>query len=399
MLFSQVGKNCCGCSACIHICPKQALRFEENEEGFIYPQLEKSKCINCNLCVQVCPVVNQDNEKIPIRVYAAKNFDTNIRFNSSSGGIFSLLAENIIDDNGVVFGAKFNSRWEVVHDYTDTKENLALFRGSKYVQSYLGNSFKQVEEFLKTGRKVLFTGTPCQVAGLKKYLRRDYPNLITVDFVCHGVPSPKIWKMYLKEEICRHYKDQESNIILESDDISLVESINFRNKSHGWKNFHILLRFCKKNKGESHHVEVSQCFADNPYMQAFLNNLSLRHSCYNCPAKSGKSGSDFTIGDLWGSSHICPQFDDDKGISLVFVNKCTPYANLSCDLIEVNYEDAIVDNICVRQSVKQPINRDFFYHLIKKETFNNSLIEATSSHLLHRLKRLFFRKIQRKGGK
>ena len=224
-------EQCCGCSACLHICPKHSISFREDKEGFLYPQVDTATCIDCGLCEKVCPVLNQGEERMPLKVYAAKHADDEIRMKSSSGGIFTLLADQIIDKGGVVFGARFNENWEVVHDYTETKEGLAPFRGSKYVQSNIGNSYKQVEEFLKTGREVMFTGTPCQVAGLKKFLRIDYENLLTVDFVCHGVPSPMVWRKYLAEEIVR----QGNNPV--------VTGVNFRDKSTGWKKFSFVLNF------------------------------------------------------------------------------------------------------------------------------------------------------------
>ena len=200
--------QCCGCTACVSVCPKQCIAMQEDEEGFLYPVVDTSLCIDCNLCQKVCPELHPMNTRTPLHVYAAKHKDEQIRLASSSGGIFTLLAEKVIDEGGVVFGARFNASWEVVHDYTETKEGLTAFRGSKYVQSWLGNCFSKVRSFLSEGRKVMFTGTPCQVAGLKQYLRKEYDNLLTVDVVCHGVPSPKVWRMYLDEVARKGKKNQ-----------------------------------------------------------------------------------------------------------------------------------------------------------------------------------------------
>ena len=278
-------EQCCGCSACVHICPKHSISFYEDKEGFLYPQVDLETCVDCGLCEKVCPVINKESEREPLEAYAAKNDNESIRLKSSSGGIFTLLAEKIIDEGGVVFGARFNEDWEVVHDYTDTIEVLEPFRGSKYVQSCMGESYRQVENFLKADRNVMFTGTPCQIAGLRRFLRKDYMNLLTVDIICHGVPSPLVWRKYLETKT----KEQ-------CDAVPLLTGVSFRDKSAGWKKFSLVLKFSTELDGGEQVTTMSSIFNDNDYMRAFLSNLSLRKSCYNCPAKSGKSGADITIG-------------------------------------------------------------------------------------------------------
>jgi coenzyme F420-reducing hydrogenase beta subunit len=173
--------------------------MQEDMEGFLYPGVNEECCCDCGLCNKVCPIINPLGTRKPLYVYAAKSRDEEIRRQSSSGGIFTLLAERILDENGVVFGARFDGNWEVMHDYVETKEGLGFFRGSKYVQSRIGESYLQAQEFLEKGRKVLFSGTPCQISGLKLFLGKEYDNLLTIDFVCHGVPSPKVWRMYLSQ--------------------------------------------------------------------------------------------------------------------------------------------------------------------------------------------------------
>lgn len=210
MIFIQDKKECCGCSACASVCPKNCITMSEDSEGFLYPHVDESVCIDCHLCERVCPMINHGKDREPLAVYAAKNSNETIRMQSSSGGIFTLLAERVIDEGGVVFGASFNDRWEVVHDHVETKEELAKFRGSKYVQSKIGDNYRKVKLFLSEGRNVLFSGTPCQISGLKKYLRKDYDNLLAVDFICHGVPSPGVFRTYLQEEINREAARQGS---------------------------------------------------------------------------------------------------------------------------------------------------------------------------------------------
>lgn len=303
MIELKSKSDCCGCSACVQRCPKQCISMQEDEEGFLYPQIDLTQCINCGLCEKVCPVINQNEQREPLAVYAAKNQSDNVRLQSSSGGIFTLLAESIIAKGGVVFGARWNKpSWNVVHDFTETVEGLSDFRSSKYLQSVIGNSYKEAELFLKQGREVLFTGTPCQISGLKHYLRKEYPNLWTCEIFCHSVPSPKIWQVYLDECLqCLNWRRED------------IKTINFRDKCQGWKNYHFTMQ-------SSQDEQFDTVSSEHPYMKGFLAGLYTRPSCHACPAKQLKSGSDFTIGDYWGIQHLNPLVDDDKGISAVLVN-------------------------------------------------------------------------------
>ena len=201
MIISPTKYDCTGCGACHSVCPKSCILMRQDSEGFLYPVIDDISCTRCGKCKNICPANYQGAARKPLNVYAAKNMDEEIRRQSSSGGIFSLLAEHVIQEGGVVFGARFNDTWDVVHDYTETVEGLAVFRGSKYVQSVTGETYIQAKKFLKDGRKVLYSGTPCQIAGLKAFLQGDHNNLLTVDLVCHGVPSPLVWKKYLDEII------------------------------------------------------------------------------------------------------------------------------------------------------------------------------------------------------
>lgn len=184
----------------MQICPRKCIQMQADEGGFCYPSVNVSECIECDLCEKVCPVINQMSSCEPLAVLAAKNDDDQVRMNSSSGGIFYMMAESVIKEGGVVFGARFDEDWAVVHGFAETLDEVKAFQGSKYVQSRINDSYLKVEEFLKAGRRVMFTGTPCQVAGLKLYLRKDWGNqLLLVDVVCHGVPSQAVWEEYLKE--------------------------------------------------------------------------------------------------------------------------------------------------------------------------------------------------------
>lgn len=389
--------NCCGCSACVQVCPKQCISLYEDKEGFLYPCVDKTKCIECGLCEKVCPCLGDSSEREPKVVYAAKNSNENIRLKSSSGGVFTLLAEKVINAGGVVFGARFDDNWDVELSYTETIEGLSAFRGSKYVQAQVGTTFIEAERFLKAGRKVLFSGTPCQIKGLLKYLRKDYDNLLTVDFVCHGVPSPKVWRLYLKEEIERIARqgDDGKNIVLSSLVMPTIKGINFRDKSSGWKKYSFTLQLTKAlAEGEQNSVLRSNKFYENPFMQAFLSDLILRPLCYACPAKSGKSGSDITIGDFWGIENIKPEIDDDRGVSLVMVHNENKSNYIeSTEIIRVTYSDATKYNPAIVKSIVYPIYRNLFFRILNRtECFSHSLDTCRSMNLIKRVRRVIYRK-------
>lgn len=325
MIFIVDKYNCCGCTACVEVCPKQCIAMREDEKGFLYPYVDTSKCIDCKLCEMVCPVINQAEPREPLKVFAAKNTNEEVRLKSSSGGIFSMIAERIIKNGGVVFGARFNEQWEVVHDFADTIEGLGAFRGSKYVQSRIGNNFKKAEFFLKNGREVLFTGTPCQIAGLQRFLRKDYPNLLTVDVICHGVPSPLVWRDYLKHIICPKGENRKNTVSLSLNEISNLSSISFRDKMTGWKKYGFIVRTKSTLKTDKKSVLTfkdnilcHEILQQNIFLRGFLQNLYLRPSCYKCPSRNFKSNSDFLLGDFWNIDSINKEINDDKGISLVF---------------------------------------------------------------------------------
>ena len=259
-----------------------------------------------------------------------------------SGGIFTELSELVINNGGVVFGAKFDKDWNVVHDYTDTIEGLAQFRGSKYAQSKITNSFVQVKSFLGLGREVLFSGTPCHIAGLRRFLGREYGNLILVDIVCHGVPSPLVWNDYL------------ASIKLTRE----IDSISFRHKDTGWSCYSFFVKY----KGG--HEETKEVYPSNIFIKGFLKDLYLRPSCYHCPAKSGKAHSDITIGDYWGINDVLPKFNDEKGVGLILLNTdkgSESYEGINPNQIETTYEQAFVGNPSMEHSVQIPKYRDYFW--------------------------------------
>ena len=282
MITIKEKKDCCGCNACVQKCPRKCIEMKADEEGFLYPIINTKLCIDCGLCDKVCPIINNYEERKPLKVFASKNTNDEIRIKSASGGIFSLLANKILKDNGVVFGAVFNKKWQVEHNYIQKSEDVYHLRGSKYVQSQINDSFKNVEMFLKEGKDVLFSGTPCQIAGLKHYLIKDYENLITVDLVCHGIPSPLIWNDYLKY-ILDTNKDLNKIYSSEKDEFR-ISSVNFREKETGWKRYSVKITGENKASKRSFTL-VNEPGYNNIFMNGFLKDLYSRPSCHFCPAR------------------------------------------------------------------------------------------------------------------
>lgn len=289
---------CCGCSACQKACPRHCIIMKADEEGFLYPEVDAPSCVNCGLCEKVCQELHPFEKRTPLKAIAAHNNDTTTRLNSSSGGVYSILAEQVILQGGVVFGALFDDNWQVKLKYAEDLDEASKFRCSKYVQAEVGNSYRECEKFLKEDRKVLFSGTPCQIAGLLHFLKKPYENLITVDVACHGVPSPMVWTAYL--DIIRNALSIEDLGLL----IRQLQFLKFDLFYH--KDRNVLELWSKRH--------------ENDYMAAFIKNLTLRPSCYNCQCKNFKSQSDLTIADFWGVETIAPHLDDNKGICLVLIN-------------------------------------------------------------------------------
>lgn len=273
-----------------------------DEEGFWYPQIDKEKCINCSMCEKVCPSIHkwQPYESREAIAMAAINLNNKIRSKSSSGGIFMLIAEEIIKQGGVVFGAAFADDFRSVHHiFVDNPNDLEKLRGSKYVQSSIGETYKLAKEFLDCGRKVLFTGTPCQIEGLYSFLNNSYDNLLLVDFVCHGVPSPGIWKKYLD------YR--------EGKDGKVIDEIMFRSKKRNWRQYYFSYR---TNNGKTINIHRS----DDPFLQSFLKSYSLRPSCYSCRFKGKERLADITLSDFWMVNQFLNGMDDEMGTSLLYIH-------------------------------------------------------------------------------
>ena len=297
--------DCTGCTACVMSCPQKCLQLKNDQFGFAHPELENSqKCIECKKCERVCPVLNEKNKKQEnTEAYAAFAKDETLRLESSSGGMFTLLADQILKAEGAVFGAAYNEDFGIQHICVEGEGNLNRLRGAKYAQSDLNGCFFDIKSRLLQKQQVLFSGTPCQVAGLKTFLKKEYANLFTIDFVCHGVPSPLVWEKYVQ------YRSDEDNAGV------LPEKINLRDKKTGWSRYQYSNVY-NYQEGNTYSVLNS----DDLFMKLFVGDYINRTSCSDCHFKGYNRVSDITLGDFWGIWDILPDMDDNKGTSLVLVH-------------------------------------------------------------------------------
>lgn len=293
--LSEFKNKCTGCLACIHICPVQCLRCEKDSEGFYYPVIDSEKCIDCGKCANVCSVNKENKNTEHLSIVAGYAKDGNICMQGSSGGITVLLSELVKNRDGIVFGAVFDSKKNKVMHKSSEEVSIEALSRSKYVQSYIGETFFSVKKELDKGREVLFCATPCQVQGLKNYLGKEYSNLYTVDFFCHGVPSSGLFE----EMLDKYEKIYESK----------VTDVLFRDKFNGWRSLSLSLRF--ENSKE---VRISS--KEQPYYYYFLNNYSLRKSCYSCTRYKSHL-SEITVADYWT---VDKKFDNNDGMSLIIIN-------------------------------------------------------------------------------
>lgn len=302
-------ERCCGCGGCKNVCPKHCIKMILDEEGFRYPYVNIEHCINCGQCEKVCPMLssNVERDKFSVKkAYAAINRNSHYLKKSSSGGVFIELAKFIIESyNGVVVGVVIDKEGVVFHKIVDNLIECDGLLGSKYVQSDTLSIYKHTKEILDNNYYVLFSGTPCQIASLKKYLRKEYDKLITIDFACHGVPSPGVWNKYIKSLIAKEIKSSD------------IKDINFRNKYYGWKNYSLSYVVCK---GKSYRA-ILRRHGKEPYLQAFISGLILRPSCFKCDFKHGKNCcSDITLCDYWRVRRDYPSLYNRNGVSGVILN-------------------------------------------------------------------------------
>ena len=372
MIKIESRARCTGCGACASACPVNAISMEADEEGFLYPNVDVSICVNCGKCDKMCPVadIHQVNTGNPA-AYAAQTTNDGIRQNSSSGGVFTEIATQILQQGGVVFGAAFDEKFSVRHFRAETEADLEKIRGSKYVQSTIGTAYLDAKKCLDAGRTVLFTGTPCQISGLYRFLGREYPNLYTQDIICHGVPAPIVWQKYIER--------------LEVNAASKVCSVCFRNKQLGWRAYRVILGF-------SNGMQYAKSTSDDLYMRSFLRNLCLRPSCYQCAFKTKHRVSDITLADFWGIENICPDMNDNKGTSLVLLHsskghKLFQRASENMKYTEVDFDDAIQYNQSMIQSVPVNADREAFMECILEDGFQKKTLHFLRAPLISQIKR------------
>lgn len=370
MICVDKKEMCCGCSACVNCCPKKCITMKEDREGFLYPEVNRQECTNCGLCEKVCPVLNKTELSGDTRAYAVFACEDGIREKSSSGGVFSLLAEQVLCEGGYVFGCAFDAKLKAEHIGITDYSELKRLQGSKYVQSDLKSSFHTVKQLLEEGKQVLFSGTACQMEGLKKFLGKHYESLLLVDVVCHGVPSPKVWEQY-KEYQERIYDAK-------------ISGLSFRDKSKGWKDYRVRLNF------ENGQTYLSRSW-DDIYMKSFIKNLISRPSCYDCKFRQWHRESDITLGDFWGAEQVLPQWNDDKGISLVLIHsekgqRMLQSISEKLRIKEVEKEAAVEKNRSVIAPIVVPKEREKFFAVLNEKGYDAAVQKYVKDGFLYKVK-------------
>lgn len=372
-------EKCTGCSACASVCPRNCIVMKPDQEGFLYPHIDENLCVSCGMCRKICPIANKskDTGQKPV-AYAFQHTDEKIRYFSSSGGAFAAIAGSFILNGGAVFGAAFDGEFRVRHVCCQTVEELKQLQGSKYVQSDLGGCLNQLKSMLDAGREVMFSGTPCQIAAVKAVCAKEYANLTTVDIVCHGVPSPVVWDIYIKER--------------EKLACGKTQEMSFRFKSSGWKRYSV--RFLFDNG-----AEYCQIITEDPFMRAYIGHVALRKSCHSCLFKDTHRQSDLTLADFWGLDRVMPEINDDKGTTLVLVhtergekivNNLAYYGRLQI----VDFDEAIEENQSYFRSANQPPYRLDFQKEFNAHGMNHAVEKYLGTSIFAKLRRLKYKLIR-----
>lgn len=355
MILFENKEKCCGCGSCMNSCPKNAITMKKDASGILFPEINEELCVDCGICFKSCAFQNIKETNLPIKVYGAARKDKEKLLASASGGLFAVIAEKFIADGGLVFGAAMlrrNDKPYVEHILVEKKENLPEIYRSKYVQSNTADSFKSVKSLLESGKKVLYSGTPCQIAGLKGFLKKNYSNLYTVDIICHGVPSMDFFQSYIK-----HIENKRNITITE---------YNFRDKSMGWGPVGSYT-FIDKN-GNEHTKKIN--FYDSSYYHMFINSQNYRQSCYNCKYTCSHRPGDITLGDYWGFSVKHPdavisgggKIDEKSGVSSVIVS--TEKGKVLLDSVEneiLLHESTFENAAALNPQLRKPCKKDNMY--------------------------------------
>lgn len=358
-LISNKKSDCCGCGACTQSCAHQAITLKKDEEGFLYPKINQEKCTHCQLCEIACPYTHIDKTNdATINAFYGWHLDENIRTNSSSGGYFSAIAQYILNKEGVVYGAYMDENYSIYHIGINKEADLNKLRVSKYAQSEIKDCYKEIRGLLRQEKLVYFSGTPCQVAGLKSFLRKEYKNLITTDLICHGVPSNDLFVKYIE--------------YLEKKDQIKIVDFKFRNPQiwYNYITYEFINKWGEKKKFESQKSVLS------PYFYAFIKSMANRPSCYTCPfAKTNRTG-DLTLGDFWGWEKYTNVSQKEKGCSLLLVNNqkgkdIMQELKKSCFIQSCDLDFAIKYNSCLIKPSEKPNVRDEIYEKLNKYGFKN----------------------------
>lgn len=369
-ILSNTNKEeCSNCGACYNVCPVDAIFLKQNEFGFEYPEVNEEKCLHCNKCATACKAVQRQKLNTTIEAYAATNLNKKTLMLSSSGGAFSALAEYVLSKSGVVCGCVYDDNLIPVHICTEKNEDVLLMRKSKYVQSDVGLVYREVLNKLKSGRLVLFTGTPCQIAGLYSVVGEKYDNLITADLICHGVPSRELFKKFL-EYLEIKYKTK-------------IVHFDFRSKKYKWQRF--TAEF-KDNKGRTKNIGKVNEF----YFSAFTGGNILRPNCFNCRFACGERVGDITLGDFWGHEALDLKCDKNNGISVLTIN--TKKAQTLLDVLSeklimerVDYKIVIAGNTCLRHPTLKGAKWEEYMKAIKDDT----ILEMAYKYRVKNKKKIF----------
>lgn len=365
-------KECTGCKACASACPKNAINMIEDEEGFLYPKIDKSKCINCNICKKICPINKEKENIIEPKAYFYITEKEKDLLEASSGGAFGDIINSFYEEeNTIVYGCIFDKNFKAIHIGIEAKEDMYKFKKSKYVQSNLLNTFKEVKENLTKGKKILFSGTPCQISGLKSFLRKEYDNLLCVDIICHGVPSQKLLDYYIATE--------------EKKFGSKLESLNFREKikqkSGNYNSKNIKLTFKNKSK-------VIKSIKESSYMYGFQNRLFYRPSCYECNFCKINRTSDITIADCWGFETISNKYDFHKGISCIIINSSKGekiFNKMNGIKDELPLEFVVNNNSCYTKPTTYNKNRTKFFNNLNVNNFEQKAFKLSHETIIKRI--------------